>query len=241
MELNVLDKAGLSALYDSDIRFDFPKAELKPLQAMLKLMDAGRYEPLLVTEDGSAVGYALCWLPEGREGALLEYLGVLRGKRSGGLGSRILTLLMARYGQVFGEVEAPDQSASPAEDDLRRRRIAFYERNGFRVLDYECALFGVRFQCMYRGPETDDRKVLALHRGVYTGWFSPAHMERYIQLPLAPGEAVKPAPGWVEETAPALTEYGESREGEAAPAGGEACAPLRGGKSVLPLDSCTLK
>ena len=73
---------------------------------------------------------------------------------------------------------------------MRRRR---------RVLDYQCALFGVRFHCLYRGPEADDRRVEAMHRGVYAGYFSPAHMERYIQLPLAPGEAVKPAPEWVEE------------------------------------------
>ena len=42
----------------------------------------------------------------------------------------------------------------------------------------------------------------ALHRGIYAQYFSPAHMERYIQLPLRPDEAVKPAPEWVEEAFP---------------------------------------
>ena len=198
MELKMLDKEELAALYQNEMTVDFPHAELKPLSAMLRLMDLGRYDPLLITEGGQPLGYAMMWLPEGREGALLEYLGVLRGKRSGGLGTKILALLGSRYGQIFGEAEAPC-SDDPAENDLRRRRIAFYERNGFRVLDYQCALFGVRFHCLYRGPEADDRKVEALHRGVYAGHFSPAHMERYIQLPLKPGEAVKPAPAWVEE------------------------------------------
>lgn len=198
MELRRLSKEELTALYQGEMTADFPKSELKPLAAILRLMDLGRYDPLLVTEGGQPLGYALAWLPEGREGALLEYFGVLRGKRNGGLGTRILALLGARYGQIFGEAEAPC-SDDPAENDLRRRRIAFYERSGFRVLDYQCALFGVRFNCLYRGPEADDRKVEALHRRVYAGYFSPAHMERYIQLPLKPGEAVKPAPAWVEE------------------------------------------
>ena len=70
------------------------------------------------------------------------------------------------------------------------------------MLDYQCALFGVRFNCLYRGPEGDDRKVEALHREIYAQYFSPAHMERYIQLPLRPDEAVKPAPEWVEEAFP---------------------------------------
>ena len=198
MELKLLSKAELTDLYRQEMTADFPRSELKPLKGMLNLMDRGVYDPLLVTDGGEAVGYAMVWLPNDREGALLEYFGVLRGKRSGGIGSRILTLLAERYGQLFGEAEAPT-SDDPAENDLRRRRIGFYERNGFRVLDYECALFGVHFNCLYRGPETNDRAVEAMHRGVYAAWFSGSHMARYIQLPLKPGEAIIPAPEWVEE------------------------------------------
>lgn len=199
MKLKLLDKQELTDLYQSEMVFDFPKAELKPLRAMLRLMDMGQYDSLLITGDeGSPLGYAMLWLPRARNGALLEYLGVLRGKRNGGLGTQVLPLLAERYGQLFGEAEAPT-SDDPAENDLRQRRIAFYERNGFRVLDYECALFGVHFNCLYRGPETDDRKVESLHRSVYADYFSPEHMARYIQLPLHPGEAIHPSPAWVEE------------------------------------------
>lgn len=199
MKLKLLNKSELRSLYNEEMVFDFPRAELKPLRAMLRLMDMGQYDPLLVTDDdGTPLGYAMIWLPRARSGALLEYLGVLRDKRNGGLGAQVLTLLCARYGQLFGEAEAPT-SPDPAENDLRRRRIGFYERNGFRVLDYECALFGVHFNCLYLGPETDDRKVEKLHRSVYADYFSPQHMERFIQLPLKPGEAIHPSPSWVEE------------------------------------------
>ena len=198
MELKRMDRDELTDLYEREMVYVFPPDERKPLRAMLRLMDEGKYDPLLAVEDGEPMGYALLWLPESREGALLEYLGVLRGKRNGGAGARILSALGERYSQLFGEAEAPT-SGDPGEDDLRRRRIGFYLRNGFRVLDYECAMFGVHFKCLYRGFEEDDRKVQELHKGVYTGYFSPAHMERYIQLPLAPGEAIHPAPRWMEE------------------------------------------
>ncbi|MGN1004323.1 MAG: GNAT family N-acetyltransferase [Oscillospiraceae bacterium] len=198
MRLNLLNQEELKRLYHEELVFDFPKSELKPLRAMYSLMDRGVYDPLLVTENGEAVGYALVWLPSDRSGGLLEYFGVLRGKRSRGLGAQILDLLAERYGQIFGEAEAPD-SGDPEENDLRRRRINFYLRSGFRLLDYECALFGVHFCCLYRGPEQDDRKVERLHRGVYAGYFSSEHMARYIQMPLRPGEEINPAPAWVEE------------------------------------------
>lgn len=203
MELKLLNQCELKKLYTEEMVFDFPKAELKPLRAMLRLMDMGRYDPLLAMEGDEPVGYAMAWLASDRQGALLEYLGVLRGKRNGGLGAKILSLLADRYGQLFGEAEAPT-SDDPAENDLRRRRIGFYQRNGYRVLDYECALFGVHFKCLYRGLETDDRKIEAMHRSVYADYFTPAHMERYIQLPLRPGEEIHPAPAWLEENEEAI-------------------------------------
>lgn len=198
MELKPMKSQELEQLYEKELAVDFPPSELKPLRAMLRMMDQGIYEALLVQEDGETLGYALVWLSPDRTGGLVDYLGVLRGKRNGGLGGRILELLAARYGQIFGEAEAPD-TGDAAVDDLRRRRIGFYERNGLRVLDYECALFGVHYNCLYRGPEQDDRKVEKLHRSVYESYFSPEHLAQCIQLPLRPGEAVKPAPVWTGE------------------------------------------
>ncbi|MCI8537958.1 MAG: GNAT family N-acetyltransferase [Oscillospiraceae bacterium] len=199
MKLKLLNEAELTRLYESEMVHDFPKEELKPLRAMKRLMAMGRYDPLLVTEDGgSPRGYAMVWLPEDRRGALLEFFAVLRGQRNGGLGAATLDLLFERYGQLFGEAEFPD-SPDPEENELRRRRLGFYQRNGFRVLNYECALFGVHFNCLYRGPEQNDQAILTMHRGVYADYFSPPHLEHYIQLPLAPGEAIHPSPSWVEE------------------------------------------
>ena len=58
MELHVMDKEGLSALYQKEMTADFPRSELKPLRAMLRLMDLGRYDPLLAVRDGQPIGYA---------------------------------------------------------------------------------------------------------------------------------------------------------------------------------------
>ena len=198
MELRLLNKEELTILYREEMVYDFPRSELKPLSGMLRLMDKGCYRPLIALMDGEKVGYAILWLPRAGEGALLEYLGILRGKRNQGLGGALLTKLQKEYPSMFGEVEAQD-SSDPAENDLRRHRVGFYLRNGFRLLDYDCALFGVHFNCIYFGPETDDRKIEAIHRSIYADYFFPAHFERYIQLPLHPGEEIHPAPQWVEE------------------------------------------
>ena len=198
MELKLLNKEELARLFEEEMVIDFPKSELKPLSAMYRLMDLGLYEPLRVLQDGQPVGYALAWLPAGRQGALLDYFGVSRDKRNAGLGSAVLAMLVERYGCIFGEVEAP-VDPDPEVNELRRRRIGFYLRNGLRQLDYDCALFGVHYNCLYLGPETDDRKIETMHRAVYSDYYSAEHYARFVQFPLLPGEKVNALTDWVDE------------------------------------------
>ena len=66
MELKRMDRDELTDLYEREMVYDFPPDERKPLRAMLRLMDEGKYDPLLAVEDGEPMGYALLWLPESR-------------------------------------------------------------------------------------------------------------------------------------------------------------------------------
>lgn len=197
MELRQLNKHELKQLYQTRMVRDFPPAERKPLVTILGLMKTGRYTALLAEEDGAAVGYALLWKTGDGKGTLLEYLGVMDDRRNQGVGGRLLEQLAARNTHLFGEAEAPI-SADPAENDLRLRRLGFYRRNGFRVLNYECALFGVRYRCLYRGPETEDGRVLEMHRGAYDAVFAPKRLHRYFQIPLHDGEEIVHAPRWLD-------------------------------------------
>ena len=144
MKLNELTPAQLSQLYEAERKHDFPPEELKPLKAMLSLMEQGRYQALGLYDGEELLGYALLWLEPDVPFALLDYLGTIEGKRSRGLGAVMLDLLANYYKDyrgVFGEAEAPE-NGDPAGEALRRRRLGFYLRNGFRYGGYDCALFG---------------------------------------------------------------------------------------------------
>jgi len=132
----------------------------------------------------------------------LDYFGTVEGQRGAGLGSQMLKLLSEFYKDyrgIFGEAEAVT-SSDPEEAALQKRRLGFYERNGLRYAGYDCALFGVHFHTLIldRGENTPE-EILAAHQRIYRGGLPAAAYERFIQIPLREGEAVRPATDWVEE------------------------------------------
>ena len=202
MRLNELNQEELSELYRAEMTRDFPPQELKPLKAMLELMEAGRYQALGLWEEDQLLGYALMWREPGVPFALLDYLGTLPGVRNRGLGGQMLDLLADYYREergIFGEAES-DEGGDPADRDLRRRRLGFYLRNGFRYGGYDCALFGVHYQALIRGrADVSPEELLEVHQRFYRSRFPARIYERFVQLPLAPGEQPNPPGHWMEE------------------------------------------
>lgn len=200
MEIRELSRRDLAALYSTELVHTFPPAELKPLSAMERLMDLGCYRPLALFDGKTPVSYLLLWTDQTGRCALIDYLCTTSSRRDSGLGGRFLQLFYAAYPEfrcVLVESEAPT-SGEPATDSLCRRRLAFYARSGMRPLDYDCALFGVHYRCLVRG-DIDDREALRTHQAIYAQQFSPAQLKRFIQLPLHPGEAIRPVTKWTEE------------------------------------------
>ena len=202
MKLIELGEEGLTRLYQKEMTRDFPPQELKPLKAMAELMAQGRYQALGLYEGEKLLGYALVWREPGVPFVLLDYLGTLPGVRNRGLGGQLLDLLADYYREergIFGEAES-DEGGADADRELRRRRLGFYLRHGFRYGGYDCALFGVHYQTLIRGREdVTPEELLKVHRSFYQNRF-PTHIyKRFVQLPLAPGEMPNPPGNWTEE------------------------------------------
>ena len=185
-ECKRLDLAALHLVYREHLTPDFPPAERKPLSAMEKLLSAGRYEPWGLYRGEELMAYALLWRdPEGGF-VLLDYLGVCRDKPRGqGIGTVMVAHLMGQYRHVSGilvEAEAEGDDASPEENGLRARRLAFYRRLGFRELGYVARIFGVRYAMLLYGDRTGEEAMEA-HQRLYHYEFSPWLYDRFIHIP----------------------------------------------------------
>ena len=200
LELRLPTLEQLRKVYNTDMKESFPAAELKPLAAIERMWQEGWYKPYCLFDDDALVGIAFLWL--GHPGwALLDYLCVTAGWRNDGFGSEILRLLPEAEPDavIFGEAEAVT-SSDPEEASLQARRLEFYRRNGLRYAGYDCALFGVHFRTLIldKGDNAPE-DILAAHQRIYRGGLPSAAYERFIQIPLREGEAVRPAADWIEE------------------------------------------
>jgi GNAT superfamily N-acetyltransferase len=131
----------LGAVYRRLLAPAFPPAELVDAAALEAAL-AGGHGSLLALLDPEGVPVAAAfgrWSADSRV-VLLWYLAVDPGIRGHGLGGRVLQEAVGawrgRYDPclVLAEVEDPGGPAHPVHGDPRRR-LAFYERAGARVLD----------------------------------------------------------------------------------------------------------
>ena len=167
--IHLLDAAALRRVYRDHVKADFPPAERKPLAMIERQVCTGQYDTLGLFRGEELLAYAFLWRDKEGHCVLLDYLAVCRGGRGQGTGSAFLEQLKTHYGSFDGllvEAEAEDPQAGAEDNALRRRRIDFYRRCGFRLLDYKARLFGVTYSMLASGALTD-ADALAAHRRHY--------------------------------------------------------------------------
>lgn len=173
MHMVSLSREQTAVIHREHLVFDFPPEEAKPLEMILRAMDAGCYEGFGLMEDGQLLAYA--FFVKERTNLLLDYLAVVRGKRDLGLGSRFLKLLCrhcAEAASLLIEIEEPDRARTEAERALRLRRRSFYLQNGLVETGVNGSAFGVEFrllelpQCGVHSPDQIRSLYLSLYRQV---------------------------------------------------------------------------
>ena len=186
MELRLPSLTQLRRIYETDMKEAFPPAELKPLSAIERMWQEGKYKPWCLFDGEKIIGLAFLWLGKDPGWALLDYLCVSFDYRNDGLGSKILELLKeAEPGAViFGEAEAPVHAPDPA---MAERRLGFYLRNGLRIAGYDTDIFGVHYKTLYLADEeVEDRELMEAHRAVYRGSFTAEKYARHVMIPRDP-------------------------------------------------------
>ncbi|WP_294730865.1 GNAT family N-acetyltransferase [uncultured Faecalibaculum sp.] len=129
-------------LYDQS----FPDSERKPFDMILSMQKTGNAD-ILMMMDPDFCGLLITM--KDKEVMLIDYLAVDPEKQSRGYGSRALSLFGEQFPDqpVVLEIENPEGTAPDSQEN---RRLAFYRRNGFSVMDYTVLLFDVPMKILVR-------------------------------------------------------------------------------------------
>lgn len=108
----------------------FPTDEYRPYGEQLRLTDCSEYAIFgLRGANGTIKAFISVW--DFNSFAYVEHFAVASTYRNGGVGANILGQLQNKIKKLIVlEVERP-------ETEIARRRIKFYERNGFFLNDYD--------------------------------------------------------------------------------------------------------
>ena len=146
---DIAQRSDLRALYESA----FPDEERIPWDDLLRLV---REMPLEFAEyrDGEGLMGLTIVYPRPRL-SWFWYFAVPAQRRGRGIGQRILAALLARYEgrSAVLDMEDPAQPGAP-NPEQRRRRAAFYRRNGFRETGVGKTFGPVAMTILLRGDDT---------------------------------------------------------------------------------------
>ncbi len=192
MEFRLMTEREIEAWYYGAFGEAFAENERKPLSDILALIAGGRYELWGLFGGKTMLGYAAIWKKEGVALRLLDYLGVVAERRNGGLGADMLARIGAWGVPFVTESELPVEGDSEVENAIRRRRIAFYERNGLLPV-YEMATCGSKWQALVLNAEQYALSdVMRWHKELY----GPGRDD--VKIPLGKNETPR-LPYWMKE------------------------------------------
>lgn len=164
------DFSTVEHLYQTKMKNDFGRDELKPLSSIRRSWNKDIYECYGLFDGEKILGYA--FFLRQNNSYLLDYYAVDEQHRDEGLGTLFLQQLaeqMKNADMVLCEVEDPDYAEDEQSRMERQRRLAFYLRSGYRDTAVRALLFGVRYQIL-EGPDADIHSAEEIQE-VYTAMY----------------------------------------------------------------------
>lgn len=185
LEIRELDVSQIEEVYETYMRADFPKNELRPLQVIINMRAKGAYDCLGLFDGGNLTAYAYMVKGMAEDYVLLDYLAVCGPYRDRGIGSRLLVMLREWYREkkgIFLECECLRTSADEMQKNMRRRRQDFYLKNGCASTSVKALVYGVEYDIFYIPLKKQQTEYAAQLDGLYRELFSGQVRKKYVKI-----------------------------------------------------------
>lgn len=141
----------------------FPEDERKPLELIQSSYEEQYTKIIEIIHKSEMVGFMLLNRVKEKGYCVLDYLAILPQYRNSKFGTKALQLLLEQEKEnkgVFIEVEKPGLGRDKEENLLRERRTNFYEKIGFKKLNFDLLLFDVMYVPYLYSKINDDESII---------------------------------------------------------------------------------
>ena len=141
----------------------FPEDERKPLELIQSSYEEQYTKIIEIVHKSEIVGFMLLNRVKEKGYCVLDYLAILPQYRNSKFGTKALQLLLEQEKEnkgVFIEVEKPGLGRDKEENLLRERRTNFYEKIGFKKLNFDLLLFDVMYVHYLYSKINDDESII---------------------------------------------------------------------------------
>ncbi len=178
----VQNKEQIVYIYNTYMVLDFPKDELKPLAHILSMVEDGTCTFYALRKDKEVLSYfSVC---VNGQGTLVDYLAVNKKYREQGIGTATLEFLKSIAENKYIIIECEDSQKAEDENDknIRLRRIAFYEKAGFKKSGISSNLFGVDYVILTFPADISKDKVKELYSTVYLRMLGKSMYDKFMKI-----------------------------------------------------------
>ena len=150
VKIKTMDFAQITQVYNECLCKHFPENERKPLKKMKAMWNEKQYQGVgLYDEKDDFLGYAFFVICKNCKYILLDYFAVLEEYRSAGIGSIFLGKMKGYFPDCQGiiiETEDEELGSSEKEQTERKKRNAFYLRNGVKRMNIKSEIYTARYE-----------------------------------------------------------------------------------------------
>lgn len=175
-------------VYDGRMVKDFPVCELKPWRRIKELVEAGKYEMLGMFQKEELLAYGYFSRMEQGNYLLLDYFAVNEQRRGQGIGQQFLSCIREQYPKAQGivvEVEALEQAETEEEQEIRSRRIHFYEKAGLRLYPVLGRIYEADYQLMFfpgSGGFPSSTQLIEIYTKLYQVLLGEEKMKKHMKI-----------------------------------------------------------
>lgn len=171
--IRAIDASELKDIYPR-IERDFATGEYPPMDVLYDHMLQGRQEGYALWDGNRYLAYSFWAANPAYDHILITLFAVLSEYRGQGIGTIFLKKLhkMINESITIVEVEKPEEAKTDEERDKRLRRIAFYEKEGYILInEIDYIIWDIPMHLMVRSPKINEplnnQEVIQIMKQIY--------------------------------------------------------------------------